>query len=121
MKEVQLIKQWQSQLHTLEAAAEAAKTELGIAQRKYSSILSEIKSIKSKIENINKTNSLKVSEHAVLRYLERVKGIDISQVEKDILSDKVITLVEQLGGTGKYPNDGFHVVLKNNTVVTIEN
>lgn len=121
MKEVQLIKQYQTQLASLKASAEAQKTRVGIEQRTYTSILDEIKSITSKIERLNSKNTLRVSEHAVLRYLERVKGIDISQVEKDILSESVMALIEQLGGTGKYPNNGFHVVIKDNTVVTVEN
>ena len=34
---------------------------------------------------LNNSENLKVSEHAIVRYFERVKGFDIEQVEKEIL------------------------------------
>ena len=70
----------------------------------------------AKLEN---KETLKVSEHAILRYLERVKVYNIEEIEKIILSDSVKGLVEKLGGNGTYPNEGFSVVMKNHTVTTI--
>ena len=61
----------------------------------------------------------RVSEHAVLRYLERVKGYNIAEVEHAILTPKVLKMIETLGGTGKFPGDGFTIVMKDYTVTTI--
>jgi hypothetical protein len=50
-----------------------------------------------------------------------VQGIKTEDIEKQILSENVLKLVEQLGGSGSYPNENFNVVMKNFTVTTITN
>lgn len=59
-----------------------------------------------------------VSEHALLRYVERVLGIDLEAIKRSILSEKVRGYIKQLP-SGKFPGDGFRVVVKNRTVTTI--
>jgi hypothetical protein len=72
------------------------------------------------MDKLNGKENLKVSEHAIVRYFERVLGSDIGLIEKKILTDEVVALVEKLGGTGTFNCDGFSVVIKNYTVVTIK-
>jgi len=63
---------------------------------------------------------LGISEHALLRYFERVKGFDLKEIKCEILSDPVVALVDKLGPSGSFPNsNGYRVVIKNNVVVTI--
>jgi len=54
-----------------------------------------------------------------MRYFERVKGFNIIDIEKEILTDEVLDLVDKLGGTGGYPNKDFKVLMKNFTVTTV--
>lgn len=64
---------------------------------------------------------MRLSEHAILRYFERVVGIDTDAIKPLIFTEDMMELIETLGGEkGKYPHkDGFMVVIKDNVVVTI--
>ena len=119
MKEVRKYKQLQSQLNNMLADADALKIEVANKQREYNQKLQAVEKLKNEMAKLNNSENLKVSEHAIVRYFERVKGFDIEQVEKEILSEQVLKLVDKLGGNGSYPNDGFSVVMKNYTVTTV--
>lgn len=119
MKEARKIKGLKSQLKIMEGDAEALKIELGNKQREYTSKLNAIKSIKEQIEQHESNKRIKVSEHAIVRYFERVKGFDISDIEKEILTEDVLNLIDKLGGTGGFPNNNFKVLMKDYTVTTI--
>lgn len=119
MKEVRQYKQLQSQLNTMLADASALKIEVANKQREYNQKLQAIEKLKNEMKKLDSNEKPRVSEHAIVRYFERVKGFDIDQIEKEILSDQVLTLVDKLGGSGSYPNEGFSVVMKNNTVTTV--
>lgn len=121
MKEARKIKGLKSQLRIMEGDAEALKVEAANKQREYNAKIKAIKSLKEEIEKFESDKTIKVSEHAIVRYFERVKGFDISDIEKEILTDEVLNLVEKLGGTGGYPNNDFKVLMKNYTVTTITN
>ena len=119
MKDVRKQKQLNTQLNTMLADAEALKIDISNRQREYSQKLESITRIRAEIKKLDNTKTLKVSEHAILRYFERVKGFDLQEIEQDILCEKVVSLISKLGGSGTYPGEGFSVVMKNNTVVTI--
>jgi len=60
-----------------------------------------------------------ISEHAILRYVERVLGVDIKAIEDEILSPKIINAIETLH-SGKIPfKNGMTLVVKDKTIVTI--
>lgn len=119
MEEVRKAKQLQSQLNTLTGDAEALKMEIANKQRDYSLKLQSITRLKEEIAKIKDTKVPTVSEHAILRYLERVEGVNLQLIEKEILSDEVMNLVNYLGGSGTYPNGKFSVVMKNYCVTTV--
>ena len=119
MKEARKVKGLKSQLKIMEGDLEALKIEVSNKQLECNAKSNSIKKLKIEIEKYEKNNNIKVSEHAIIRYLERVKGLDISQIENEILSPDVLRLVDTLGGTGKYPNNDFKVVLSEYTVTTI--
>ncbi len=67
-----------------------------------------------------KPTDLIVSEHAILRYCERVKQMDIDAIVNDILTPQLVTAEKALGN-GKFPSGtGFKVVVRNKVVVTVE-
>lgn len=119
MKDVRKLKQLQTQLNTMKGDAEAMKIELSAKQTAYNQKLQSIKKLKQEIDKIDKVSELKVSEHAITRYFERVKGFEIGEIEDEILSESVRGLVEKLGGSGTYPNGDYSVVIKDYTVTTI--
>jgi len=61
-----------------------------------------------------------ISEHAMLRYIERALGVDLDAMKKEILTEALIAGVA-FCRSGKFPiKDGIKAVVKNNVVVTIE-
>lgn len=119
MKEVRQIKQLQSQLNILQGDAEALKIDISNKQKEHSQKMQSIARLKEEILKLGGNDTLKISEHALVRYFERVKGYNIAEIEKEILSEDIIKLINTLGGNGQYPNKGFSIVMKNNTVITI--
>ena len=119
MIETRQIKQLQSQLNIMIGDAEVLKIEFQSKQREHNQKLMAIEKLKETIKSLKTDNKVKVSEHAIVRYFERVKGFDISEIEKEILTEEVLLLIEKLGGSGKYPVKDFQIMMKNYTVTTI--
>jgi len=59
-----------------------------------------------------------VSEHALLRYLQRVYELDLSKIEKEILTPETQEKIAELGN-GTYPGEGFSIKVVDGVVVTI--
>jgi hypothetical protein len=81
----------------------------------------ELDEIDRKIAQLQRDRSNPVvSEHSMLRYLERVHGIDLVKVEQAILTTAIREAVA-VCGNGKFPSGtGFRAVVQDNTVVTVE-
>ncbi len=120
MKDVRKVKQLKSQLSILEGDAEAMKIDISHRQKDREGKLRAINDLKRQIALLDNDQKCKVSEHAIVRYFERVKGFDIAAIEREILSDPILKQVQTLGGNGTYPNaNGYSVVMKSHTVTTI--
>ena len=74
-----------------------------------------------KIESIKEATPKKiiVSEHAMLRYLERVRGIDLQEISDIILTEKSVKVVQEFGDCKINTENGFKIIVKNNSVVTV--
>lgn len=84
-----------------------------------SAIQKKLSAIKHEIDALS-VKELVVSEHAILRYLERVMKIDMTEIKRKILNNDTIKHIDALGA-GKFPHeDGFRLVVKDRVVVTIE-
>jgi hypothetical protein len=63
---------------------------------------------------------IEVSDHAIIRYLERIKGVDFEILKKEIVDDSMMKFINKLGGSGKFPkSDDFEVVVRNYKIITI--
>lgn len=64
---------------------------------------------------------LRVTNHALLRYLERHLKLDIEQLRADVLPQDALMLhAITVLGNGTYPvGDSHRIVVKDNTVVTV--
>lgn len=58
-----------------------------------------------------------VSDHAIIRYLERVEGLDVDSIRKKILTP-FISDAARLGALSA-STGGFKYVFKNSTVITV--
>jgi len=87
------------------------------SEREAKRLSEKINTLQRQIKQI--TSDPTVSEHAVLRYVERVLGIDIDEIRCSILTDEVANQIRQLG-SGRFPlGNGFKAVVKQNVVVSI--
>lgn len=59
-----------------------------------------------------------ISDHAVLRYLERVKGVDVESIRKEMNSPALRAAVE-IGATSVKLGCGARLRIKGDTVVTV--
>lgn len=92
---------------------EAKKLKLG-----YRKIKENIgKTKKSMAEELNK--SVTVTEHALLRYLERVEGYDLEELANKIVSPEVFDIVSTQTSRGVYEADNYQVCYRGRKIVTI--
>ena len=81
----------------------------------------KIMQVQSNLNELIETYKLPmVSEHAIIRYLERVKGVDINEIKNEILTENVKTMMEFSNNKHITVKRGDHtLVIDNNTVVTV--
>jgi len=116
----QLLKQYNTQLNKLENLIKGLEKERNDINTTINTYRQQIESLKKNISNLS-VKEIVVTEHALLRYFERVKGYNLEDIKKEIVDDKTKTLVEFLNGTkGKVPWRDNSLVVKDNTIVTIE-
>ena len=113
------LKQLNKQLVTIENEYEILKQKVFNDQKILSEKKKLINSIKIQINSLGKDKVVEISDHAILRYLERIKGIDIEAIKEEMDIPKIQTMVNILGSTGKYPLCGYHAVVKDYIVTTV--
>jgi len=119
MNDTRKVKGLKSQLIKLQEDRELLKLQV---EEKTKQLIAKNHAISSIIKEIHKyqgNGKITVSEHAILRYLERIEGISIEEIESKIITQEILGLVETLGGTGKYPLNENTIVMKDFTVTTV--
>ena len=118
IKSSQKLKQLQSRAAKLESEIKFLKQEMEEKQGDYHKARLQLKDIKYEIGQL-KDKDIVVSEHAMLRYLERAMGLDLDDIKQAILTEEIKAYVGKLGN-GKYPiGNGLRVVVKDNVVVSV--
>jgi len=112
------LKALQSRKARLQGQLPSLKSDMQEASHAYSKALNSVKNIDNEIEMLTKDDSLVVSEHAMLRYIERVVGVDLEDMRQDIISQ--VEAPYRSLGNGKYPIHGGRVVVKDNVIITVE-
>lgn len=119
IKESQELKQLQSRKAKLEVDLKGKRKDLGSIQNEVKNMESQLCEIQNKIKSISDSDIV-VTEHAIIRYLERCKGLDLDAVKSEILSEERRKMIKAMGN-GKFPiGDGARIVVKGNSIVTIE-
>lgn len=102
---------------------ERAVCELNIGEyrKKVREHNDNIARIKKRIEGIGKTEGLQLTEHAILRYIERVELIPVQDVRNRIVTENLQRMFDILGD-GCFPidNSEFSVVIKNGQIITVK-
>lgn len=120
LKNESTAKSLKSQLKIREGELEALKVKIANLQREQSQKSAIIKSLREQVLALGNTSEFEVTDHAIIRYFERVLGIDIEAAKDNILTPKIKEAATLLGGTGSFPSeDGFTVRMKNYTIITV--
>jgi ribosomal protein L16/L10AE len=117
------LKRLQTRLAELRDELVVAEREKAAASQKIGKLHGQIRGVEKEIEGMT-NREIVVSEHAILRYLERIGGVNIDEVREKILSPSVRKYIDELG-SGKFPQNGsetgkYRVVVKNRVVTTVE-
>jgi len=106
------------QLAEVNRALTSAKEQQKATQREITRLAVEAKRLAEVVENGGRWE-LAVTEHAMLRYAQRILGFDTSEVLRAV--EEKVEPVAAVLGTGKFPiAPGFVAVVQGRTVVTIE-
>jgi chromosome segregation ATPase len=113
------LKKLLSQRARLELEYEDVKRQRASLSEEINFKHTQIQKLDAEIKKLKvNSNELIVSEHAILRYLERVLDMDLEAIKANIVNEKIQAMVTKLGN-GTYPNDGFKLKIVDNVVVTI--
>lgn len=115
----QELKGLQVQLAKEQASCKTLKDESVIAQGKHSQAQAAVKSLEARIVTLQyEAPAPIVSEHALLRYLERVKGVDLKALSDEILGDGTASAIS-FAKSGRIQKGDITLIIKNNVVVTV--
>ena len=109
-----MTKDLKQELNDKELEVEALKAQLRGKQK-------ELNKLETAYKHLCDSRELKVSDHATLRYMERIEGIDVDYYRDKILDKEILRQVERLGGNGTYVSEdrSYRVRIENNTVLTV--
>lgn len=86
--------------------------ELGAVEKK----VQHIEGLKNKLL----TKHIEISDHAIVRYQERVELLPTAEVKEKILNPTFVKIVDTLGPDGQYPiHDNVFAVVSSRKVTTI--
>ncbi len=121
VKENSLLKSLQTQLQKLEGEYHSLQMQQNHLNDNINLKKNQIKETQNNIKILqDKTpKDLIVTEHALLRYIERVEGVNLNDIIQKISTEKLKTMVNTLGN-GTFPIDGtFSVKVRNNVIITV--
>lgn len=108
------------QLQTRKAKLVAELARLDVERREtakaYDETANKLRLIEQEINNFAKEPV--ISEHALLRYIEREMGFDLEAIKNDILTSERKAMIKAMGN-GKYPIGKFRAVVKDMVIVSI--
>jgi len=112
------LEQLKSKLTNLEKTIHKQKIVVETEDKILKGLREQLKEVASKIKDLQPVE-LRVSDHAILRYLERVMGVD-KELIVEAITDDIQDQVDSFGGSGTYPlREIGRAVVKNHSVVTI--
>lgn len=115
------LKGLQTRRETLRVQLNQAIEDEKEAGRIVRDIRGRLASVEEQIRRLSEESAgVVVTEHALLRYVERVLGVDLEEIKKKILPPATEAAVKRFKG-GTFPVEGtdFKVRAKNGAIVTI--
>lgn len=112
-------KQIQTRITTLTEEIKLLENQENLIAREKQGKLKSIKNLEKQLESADRKHKFTISEHAIIRYYQRVCKVDFKELEAIILTDDVKSFIESVGGNCRIPLDGFTIVVRNYLVVTV--
>ena len=122
MKKQEEIKALKSAIAEVDRLIEVVKASTSALSKEMAALTKEKLGYLYQLDTLLGKETIVVSDHALMRYCERVLGINMDEVKEKILTESAMGLIDKLkAGDGQYPvkEGDFVIRLKNKTVVTI--
>ncbi len=96
----------------LEQQAAHIGTQIAVNRTEFAKVQKQIAQLTKK--------EIQVTEHALLRYVERVLNVDINQLKSNILTDNNRAIIDFAGsGTCRIKSNGIEFVVKDRQVISV--
>lgn len=118
MKDIKTIKELHDKLRELIEKRDPLKKEMMQKQREVSLLETEIIEVQDKITAFENERDICITDHAIVRYFERVLHYDITDI-KDRILKSIDDIIFEKNGTCKISKGGYRVVVDNYFVKTI--
>jgi chromosome segregation ATPase len=112
------LKHLQRRLEGTQATLKALREEKKEINKKINNEEASASRLKKELESLKNNEQVIVSEHAILRYFERVLKFNIEEIKEKIAPKEVIDKIKLLGN-GLYPANGHRLKVRNGTIVTV--
>ena len=120
VKESHELKQLETRKQKLKAELESRTAARDEALKAHNATLCKLQAVeKAIVELVRKSEKPVVTEHAMLRYLERVRGIDLQALQDEILNEKTLEAINTLQSCRLPLGDGNQLLVENRTVKSV--
>jgi len=103
----------------LESELRDLRDQLKELDKKILYVNSSLSRISKEMNDLNEQQPT-ISEHALLRYVERIEGVDLEKIKREILSEANIKIISQLRSCKLPIGKKYTLVVRNKVVVTVE-
>lgn len=116
----QHLKSLEVALNAAEAAHFKAKDTLRLAAREENAALTEVQRLKREIADLKKREGeIIITEHALVRFFERVLGYDLKKVQEDLIPDIYRERAKGKFYTEMVVENSHRVVVRDGRVITV--
>lgn len=110
------------EIKDIQNAIELREDKINMLNKQVSFNRKELNELRKKLAVIlvklnSKPNNIQITDHAMIRYIERVLGVNVKAIKEKILTQTVLDAIK-LGATSVTSN-GAKLTIKNNTIITI--
>ena len=111
------LKELQVRRHKLQTKLNRLKNEKNDAINEYNKTSRQLDEVTHKINEMR--SGIIVSEHAIIRYLQKKYGLDLDELRREIVPHEVAKGISKLGSVKFTIRDSHRLIVKDNVVVTV--
>mgnify|MGYP003443517385 FL=1 len=106
-------------INSLNKAIEKTTFDIEKNRRYLISLKNTVNGKKEELERLKQKKEIEFTDHAMVRYFERILLADTELIKNNILSPQTVENIYKLGGTCEFSTNGMRIKVKNYAVVTI--